>query len=341
MEMINHLLPMRELECEYKELYELHPEIADHGLNLDDFKTIIEKSDDKYQNLYLDDLSAFLEEDKFFQRSQDVSAFHHYRFMPAIYHEHDFFEVACVLSGSFHNFIGEQDVLLTEGDILILAPHTKHAVCSFHEDSILINILIRKSTFHEHFMEVLPDNDLLHSFFAKTLYQPSSTPYLLFKTGTDDALTNCILEMNNEFRRNKQYKNTMLAALTSIFFVTLLRKHEKDVIIPGLNPSIMNENTIFILEYMQKNYATITLSHLADFFNYSERQIQRIITTATGYSFSDNIKRIRMKHAARLLKDTDMTIVDIAASLGYYDASSFRHIFKHYYKITPQQYRFL
>ena len=130
-----------------------------------------------------------------------------------------------------------------------------------------------------------------------------------------------------------------MKAFVALFLVTLLRNHEANVIIPGIAPSLMNENTIYILQYMQMHYTTITLSELAQFFNYSERQIQRIITATTGMSFSDNIKRMRMNRASELLKDSTMTISEIAESLGYYDASNFRHIFKNYYGMTPQQYR--
>lgn len=97
----------------------------------------------------------------------------------------------------------------------------------------------------------------------------------------------------------------------------------------------MNENTIFILEYMQKNYSTITLAHLAKFFNYSERQIHRIIKSTTGMTFGENIKKIRMSHAAKLLSESNMTIQEIADLLGYYDVSSFRKVFKSFYNAPP------
>lgn len=96
---------------------------------------------------------------------------------------------------------------------------------------------------------------------------------------------------------------------------------------------------VFILEYMQKNYTTITLSHLSDFFNYSERQMNRIIKTATGMTFGENIKKLRMNHAARLLSESSTAIRTIAELLGYYDVSNFRKIFKSYYGMTPSQYR--
>lgn len=338
--MMNKLLQMRPIELDYKDFYQNSgQDIFSCPMELSEFRQIIRDSSPKYHHLYLGDFYTVLKEDAFFQNYQDITASQHYRYMPATYHEHDFFELACVLSGSFHNYIGKQDLLMSAGDIIIISPHTPHAVCAYRDDAVMVNILIRASTFHEHFMNVLPDNDLLQNFFVKTLYRPSDTPYLFFRTGEDADLTRCILNLTYEFSRNKMYKNTMLVALASIFLVTLLRKHEKDVVIPTIHPSIMNENIIFILQYMQNNYATITLSHLASFFNYSERQMQRIITSATGCSFSENIKKLRMKHALTMLQDQDLSVTDIAETLGYYDASNFRHVFKSFYHMTPQEYR--
>ncbi|MCR5101867.1 MAG: helix-turn-helix transcriptional regulator [Butyrivibrio sp.] len=131
----------------------------------------------------------------------------------------------------------------------------------------------------------------------------------------------------------------MLSALLSVFFVELLRFHEKDLEIPSMSRMALSDNIVFILEYMQKNYTTITLSHLSTFFNYSERQMQRIIESATGTSFSNNIKKLRMNKAAELLTTTNMTVSEIADSLGFYDCSSFRQSFKKYYGCSPRKFK--
>ena len=73
------------------------------------------------------------------------------------------------------------------------------------------------------------------------------------------------------------------------------------------------------------------MKHLSEFFNYSERQMQRIIYSANGMSFGENIKKIRMQRAADLLQNTELKVSEIADYLGYYDTSSFRHAFRNYY----------
>lgn len=341
---MNNMQALRKVEQDYKEFYLDTGFRTDSSVSITEFRNIIKKYDKKYWNIdtsFLDsnDYVENLTEEHFFQTSQNVVVLQPYRYLPAMIHKHEFFEISCVLSGTFTHFISDQKTELHTGDILILSPHTKHAICTYQDEGIMVNILMRSSTFEHHFLSLLPDNDLLYSFFVKALYGNSDTPYLLFHTGDDPQITEYAVSILQEYQRNQRYKNTMLSSLMSVFFVYLLRAHEKDIFIPTLNSSVMNENTIFIIEYMQKNYNTITLSHLAKFFNYSERQMHRIIKTATGMTFSDNIKKIRMGHAKELLSNPNLTVHEIADILGYYDVSNFRKIFKSYFGITPQQFR--
>lgn len=127
--------------------------------------------------------------------------------------------------------------------------------------------------------------------------------------------------------------------IVGAFFIILLRSHGSHVILPEVDTQGHDENVMFILKYMQENYKTVSLKELAEFFNYSERQIQRIIKNSTGSSFSKNIQKLKMRQAARLLANPDMSISSIAEDLGYIDIGNFRHIFKKYYRMTPAEYR--
>lgn len=333
------------IEKAYKSFYNTTGiSTKEHALSISDFASLIQKerlphNPARKGNPTPSIDSDSLNENSYFQEKQDISAIRHIRYLPAAIHTHEFFEIACVLKGTFTNFIGDNKMELHTGDIFILSPNTPHAICTYEDDAVLINLLMRTSTFEQHFLSLLPNNDILYSFFLKALYGTTTTPYLLFHTGEDSILAEYVLKILHEFERNNRYKNTMLSSLVSIFFVHLLRVHDKDIVIPTLQPWIMNETTVFILEYMQKNYTTITLSHLSDFFNYSERQMNRIIKTATGMTFGENIKKLRMNHAARLLSESSTSIRTIAELLGYYDVSNFRKIFKSYYGMTPSQYR--
>ncbi len=96
---------------------------------------------------------------------------------------------------------------------------------------------------------------------------------------------------------------------------------------------------IFILKYMDLHADTITLKELADFFNYSERQMARIIKDYTGQTFTGLIQNTRMAKACQSLRRPDIPISQIIRDAGYSNASHFYDVFRKIYKMTPAQYR--
>ncbi len=310
-----------------------------HPLEFSDFEDIMDRIPGTLQQKIQTSAPGCLREETFFQKDMDIAVFTHLRYLPPHKHKHIFFEMTYVLSGNCIHYTEKETLSLYKGDLYIIAPDIPHALFVSNDETIAINLLVRTSTFQQHFMNLLPESNLIYNFFIRSLYHESDLPYLLFKTGNDDEIQNGILTIYQEYNRNKRYKNTMLTAMISHLFVTLLRNHEQNIIIPYINPSVMNETTIYILQYMQNNYANLKLSQLAAFFNFSERQMQRIIHSATGMSFSENILKLRMEHAAELLKIPQLTIEKIASQLGYYDSSVFRKTFQKYSGISLSEYR--
>lgn len=280
-----------------------------------------------------------LEENSFFQEGQDIELYRHQRYLPCLWHSHDFLEVVCVIQGGCTHYIADQELKMHEGDICIVAPNTMHAVSVFYDDGIILNILIRISTFETVFFGTLTDNTVLSRFFNRVLYGSTIYPYLYFKAGHDQRLFNFIGYAYEEACGKGQYKKQMLNSIITGMFVMLLRNHEKKVIVPGLEPLDKDQNLFYILNYMQKHYDTVTLQEIAAFFNYSERKIQRLVISVTGINFSANILRLKMDQAGRLLMQSDMSVTAIAEKVGYTDSRNFRRLFKKYYGMTPTKYR--
>lgn len=332
---------MSELETVFRSLWKEHPNLDLALPHPQEYYTEILKLADKrtshpFPSLLL---NTRLDEASFFRENFDTELYRHLRYLPAILHSHAFLEIVCVVEGSCTNYVQQQELHMKKGDICIIAPETEHAVSAFSDDCILINIILRVSTFEKAFFGVLSENDILSHFFMRTLYHSKTHPYLYFRTGDDQELFDYVLYAYQEFLGNHQYKERFLNNIISAFFIILLRNHGSDVIVPEIDTEGNDENVIFILKYMQENYSTVTLSSLAEFFNYSERQIQRIIKKSTGISFSENIQKLKMKHAAQLLMDPDRSVSAVAEDLGYSDVGNFRHIFKKYYGMSPAEYR--
>ena len=283
--------------------------------------------------------SDFLMEDMFFEEDQDVRLYRHVRFLPAFWHSHSFLEIACVIQGEAVNYVGDVSISMKEGDIFIFAPGVKHALGVYDDESIVVNIIIRTSSFEQAFLGILSENDILAGFFRRMLYHSPNHPYLYFRAGEDPELFNFVGYALQEFQGKREYKKRMINAIITGFFIMLLRKHGADVILPGINTYGEDGNVVFLLKYLQENFQTVTLGELADFFHYSERQIQRIIKEATGLSFRENILKLRMIHAVRLLQSTQLSVVEIAERLNYETPANFRTAFKKYYGMSPSQYK--
>lgn len=333
---------------------------AEHLLRESIFRQIYEQSQDPtyhlphshtyYQpyiqqshNLYPGELILhhdldLLDEDRVFIKGTDTVFYHHMTWFPPVWHTTDFFVVQAILKGEMKLYIANQEIHLTTGDICIVVPDSRHALSCFSDSSVLC-ACIRKSTFEHAFFSTLQDeNSILADFFQKTLYGTNPHPFLYFHCGWDEAMMNIFRAAREESFGRRSYHNHMMNSLMDLFFITLLRNHEKDLMVAEKSNIRQSEDLIYLLKYMQEHYTTVSLKELAEFFNYSERHIQRILKQSTGAGFMENIQIMKMREAARLLTESRYPISKIAVDLGYNNLGNFRKIFRRTYGKSPAEY---
>ena len=97
----------------------------------------------------------------------------------------------------------------------------------------------------------------------------------------------------------------------------------------------MNE----ILNYIQENYTSVTLEDLSEQFHLSKPYLSKYIREKSGETFGDIVKKIRMKKAKTLLKNTSVTVENISRTLGYDNVEHFGRSFKKEFGLTPMQFR--
>ena len=131
----------------------------------------------------------------------------------------------------------------------------------------------------------------------------------------------------------------MVNTLLSLFFINLFRRHEQHTELSSIRLNTSEENLMYILRYMQANYKTVSLKELSSIFNYSERQLQRIIQNATGHTFIENIQNQKMKRASDLLINSALSVSEISEQTGFQSLNNFRKIFFRHFGMTPSEYR--
>lgn len=279
----------------------------------------------------------YMPEDELETLNIDIALFKHYRYTPTFEHSHAFFEMFYVYSGSCTEEICGNKITFSEGDLSIISPNTKHSISVF-DDSIVINVLIRKSTFNETFFELLKGGNILSLFFTEILYEKRHKNCLTFHTGSDENLRNVLLAMLNEFICKNKYSNKLVNSLLVVFFGYLLQNHENNV---ETHLQIKEESSLIteILTYIEDNYSTITLEELCKTFHFSIAYLSKLIKKSTGLNFTSIITNIKLKKACVMLKSTNISIKDISENVGYSSQEHFIRTFKKNFDISPTQYR--
>lgn len=83
----------------------------------------------------------------------------------------------------------------------------------------------------------------------------------------------------------------------------------------------------------------ITREDVAKAINTNHIRLTRILKDVTGMTFSAYIADLRLKEAARMLKETDDSIEQIYSVCGYRTRSTFYRLFSDAYGCTPKEYR--
>jgi len=81
-----------------------------------------------------------------------------------------------------------------------------------------------------------------------------------------------------------------------------------------------------------------TIAEIAEMAGISIRSLQRKLSSA-GVTYSDLLDGVRFENAAKLLRDTNAKIIDVAFSSGYTDPAHFTRAFRRFSGITPREFR--
>lgn len=334
----DHLLQMNADEEFYRSYYQAqkNPDV------LKEFLSEQEPESLKARKLFVKELmpdsipNALSDEDYFEDKLFDnIYIRKHNRYTPAFEHSHIFFEIIYVLCGQCIHTVAQNTMEMRSGDLCLLPPSLKHSLSVTDDDSIVLNILIRRDTIEDIFFNVLKDKTLIASFFLGSLYRKNYASCLTFHTNGDSGLADILLEMYEEQTDHDEYANRILSCMLPIFFTKLIRKHKSHS-----EFSLAQDPTDDALfAYLVAHYDTVTLAKLADHLNYTVPYCSSYIKKETGHTFSQLLRQIRMKKAESLLTSANISIQEISVRLGYNNPESFMKVFKKEYGMTPGQYR--
>ncbi len=114
-------------------------------------------------------------------------------------------------------------------------------------------------------------------------------------------------------------------------------------ICPPVPPSANGFHESYVddaLNYIHNNYTyDIKISHISDYLHIDRTYLYKLFMIYVKISPQQYLIDYRITVAEKLLKETDLSMTEIAYSCGFRDASSFNKHFKKRLQTTPQLYR--
>jgi AraC-like DNA-binding protein len=101
-----------------------------------------------------------------------------------------------------------------------------------------------------------------------------------------------------------------------------------------------NKYIILIQDYFQNHYQEdVSFEELSARVGISYSHLRKLFREELNTTIIDYLNTLRIEKSKRLLKDTNSSLQEIAASVGYNNIQSFKRFFKKYEGITPAEYR--
>lgn len=92
----------------------------------------------------------------------------------------------------------------------------------------------------------------------------------------------------------------------------------------------------YLMEHLSER---ITIDELSKKFSINTTTLKQAFKKVYGTSIATHMNEHRMKHAAKLLLETDDSIASVSMAVGYESQSKFSAGFKTFYGILPSEYR--
>ncbi|WP_438350321.1 response regulator transcription factor [Paenibacillus sp. FA6] len=109
-----------------------------------------------------------------------------------------------------------------------------------------------------------------------------------------------------------------------------------------VNAEVTDEQSVIkkAQSFIDDNYMyEITLPMLAEKYNYNPSYFSELFKSKVGKTYVQYITEVRMKHACKLLEESNLGLWDIAELTGFSNPSYFSSKFKKVFGISPTDYR--
>ncbi|MDX6695529.1 MAG: AraC family transcriptional regulator [Blastocatellia bacterium] len=156
-----------------------------------------------------------------------------------------------------------------------------------------------------------------------------------------DAALNLLMEQLRDELMRQEASPLFVQGLAQMLAIHLARDYgetneESRSASPSLPGYKLRQITDWMAEHISEDFS---LEDLAAQVGLSKFHFQRLFKSAMGVSPSRHQINLRMNKARQLLRETKMSVVDVALEVGYSNPSHFAQLFRRETSLSPSDYR--
>lgn len=251
-----------------------------------------------------------------------------------IWHYHQEIEFIYISKGTGTLFVGDCIQPINENSCVLIGSNLPHYWLFFDENNIKQDSI---DCVVIHFKY-----DFLGELFFQ-LDETKSLKNLLTSSSKAMLLENCTKDFSELFNRILQEQGVLKISklLEALYFferyqTIRLVGEEYSILNHSLDQKRMND----VIHYMNKNYRNkVYLEELAELAQMTKNSFCRYFKQKTGKRPMEFVSELRVSHACRLLKSSDMNLKEISFDSGFQSFVNFHKIFKSITKMSPIQYK--
>ena len=259
----------------------------------------------------------------------------HTRFVDFPRHSHSYVEMVYqVRGGTRHIINGRAPLTLREGHLLLLGRGAVHEVLAAGEQDLAVNFILIPGFFDSAAISLGSSNALAVFLRDNLAGRRQAAGYLLFDVSgsllAENLLENLIHgELSGVGTDIQQMTLELLLRNLSAMsgrLVTETRKEREQAVVLDVLSRIERQTQLNLSEVAQMMGLDVTV-------------LSRMIKRQTGCTFTELLHTARFNRAVGLLRDTDLSVAEIAAAIGYENTAFFYRRFARQYGCTPGEYR--
>ncbi len=278
-----------------------------------------------------------VQSDLFIPAKQLITLRQHTRFTAFPAHWHDYIEIMFLLKGQVcHQLPDGKEICLKPGELLFINKHSPHEIAACGKEDIALNFMIKPA-----FLDFVPhlgfgDHPLAQLLLDGLRNEKKGPSYLHFQLGQEPAIDHLLKSMVHS-HLSFPFSLALWKKQMELLFLHLLSLQNP----AAAPPSSYQENPLALelLQEMNAHYTTFVLKDFAKDRRVSSSYLCRLMKEATGSTCTEILQQIRLEKAKSLLMETDLSIVDICAVIGYQNTSYFHRLFKSHLGTSPSLWR--